>query len=105
MTTTTPDTDRADAREALAGHFPAGATVQTLTDREGELRRVRFFTVDGHGLIRDITAPVSVATGYRLDSRGRIIFSGGGVNAGFYITYRLSQDLHGDGYALRHHGV
>jgi hypothetical protein len=93
------------AASQLIELLPVNATINTITEKEGESHRVRFLAVDAHCLIRDVTGLAAAVMGQTTDSRGRLIVRGHGINFGDHAVKRLATILYRDSAALRNHTV
>ena len=93
----------ATARERLAFLRP-GDVIQTQllnVSRSGMSREIAVYIArlddDGQPYIADLSWPVAVLTGQRLNDRGGVIVGGVGMDMGFHLIYSLGRALYPEG--------
>lgn len=96
--------DRAEARESLAGQIKPGDTISTIlrhVSRSGMSRSISVMipSADHPGEIQNLSFRAAAAIAATMDrDRDAVKVSGCGMDMGFHVVYALSSALYPDGF-------
>lgn len=98
---------RHDSLDRLKAWMPKGTTVYTVLRHVSAsgMRREIGLVLLNDGQLRHPNHAASQVLGLRLGKRDGLITNGGGMDMGYDLVHRLGEELHGDGYALRHEWI